>query len=201
MYGRQSYITSMAPWYVYFSGARAQECNRFAPRTHSSVQQPLPNGRQLMAISRSITRHAGPLGYQCYSFSLCRIHCIPLILVASRRLFGYGAGSLPNSFHQPTRSRSQGSRLHLQGYIRGWERLDNRSINEGPQFLPMPEYTGIVYSACGSWTNKYKSRRVTAGSVGFHVSSFMAQVEESVDHAVLDTSRRYQLAQASRDTT
>ena len=37
-----------------------------------------------------------------------------------------------------------------------WERLDNRGINEGPQFLSIPEFTGIVYSACGSWTNKYK---------------------------------------------
>lgn len=37
-----------------------------------------------------------------------------------------------------------------------WERLDNRGINEGPQFLSTPEFTGIVYSACGSWTNRYK---------------------------------------------
>lgn len=37
-----------------------------------------------------------------------------------------------------------------------WERLDNRGINEGPQFLATPQFTGIVYSACGSWTNKYK---------------------------------------------
>ena len=37
-----------------------------------------------------------------------------------------------------------------------WERLDNRGINEGPQFLSTPYFTGIVYSACGSWTNKYK---------------------------------------------
>lgn len=37
-----------------------------------------------------------------------------------------------------------------------WERLDNRGINEGPQFLSTPAFTGIVYSACGSWTNKYK---------------------------------------------
>lgn len=37
-----------------------------------------------------------------------------------------------------------------------WERLDNRGINEGPQFLHTPAFTGIVYSACGSWTNKYK---------------------------------------------
>jgi GH43 family beta-xylosidase len=38
----------------------------------------------------------------------------------------------------------------------GWERLDNRGINEGPQFLSILEFTGIIYSACGSWTNKYK---------------------------------------------
>jgi GH43 family beta-xylosidase len=37
-----------------------------------------------------------------------------------------------------------------------WERLDNRGINEGPQFLHTPDFIGIVYSACGSWTNKYK---------------------------------------------
>ena len=37
-----------------------------------------------------------------------------------------------------------------------WERLDNRGINEGPQFLSTPQFTGIVYSACGSWTSKYK---------------------------------------------
>lgn len=37
-----------------------------------------------------------------------------------------------------------------------WERLDNRGVNEGPQFLSTPAFTGIVYSACGSWTNKYK---------------------------------------------
>ena len=37
-----------------------------------------------------------------------------------------------------------------------WERLDNRGINEGPQFLSTAEFIGIVYSACGSWTNKYK---------------------------------------------
>ena len=38
----------------------------------------------------------------------------------------------------------------------GWERLGNRGINEGPQFLKTPGFRGIVYSACGSWTNKYK---------------------------------------------
>lgn len=37
-----------------------------------------------------------------------------------------------------------------------WERLDNRGINEGPQFLRTLDFTGIVYSASGSWTNKYK---------------------------------------------
>lgn len=37
-----------------------------------------------------------------------------------------------------------------------WERLDNRGVNEGPEFLSTAEFTGIVYSACGSWTNKYK---------------------------------------------
>jgi len=37
-----------------------------------------------------------------------------------------------------------------------WERLDNRGVNEGPEFLSTPEFTGIIYSANGSWTNKYK---------------------------------------------
>jgi GH43 family beta-xylosidase len=34
-----------------------------------------------------------------------------------------------------------------------WERLDNRGINEGPQFVGGQF---VVYSACGSWTNRYK---------------------------------------------
>lgn len=37
-----------------------------------------------------------------------------------------------------------------------WEIIDNHGINEGPQFLVTPNFIGIVYSACGSWTNKYK---------------------------------------------
>lgn len=37
-----------------------------------------------------------------------------------------------------------------------WEIIDGHGINEGPTFLLTPNFVGIVYSACGSWTNKYK---------------------------------------------
>lgn len=39
-----------------------------------------------------------------------------------------------------------------------WERLDGgrRGINEGPTWLSMPGFQGIVYSANGSWTRDYK---------------------------------------------
>lgn len=39
-----------------------------------------------------------------------------------------------------------------------WERPDNgrRGVNEGATWVSVPGFQGIVYSAHGSWTNKYK---------------------------------------------
>ncbi|KAL9107593.1 MAG: hypothetical protein Q9227_007496 [Pyrenula ochraceoflavens] len=49
-----------------------------------------------------------------------------------------------------------GSILTLSRPLLNWERLGNRGINEGPQFVSTPSFTGIVYSANGSWTRDYK---------------------------------------------
>ena len=106
MYGAPGLHNLNNTWCIYFSGAHPQESNRSHRThrtTHSSVQQPLPNRCQVMAISRSTTRHFRPLGYRCYSFLCAKFIALFLSWVASGRSSGYRAGSLPASFDQPHR--------------------------------------------------------------------------------------------------
>ena len=52
----------------------------------------------------------------------------------------------------------EGSAVCISRAELGWERADNNShgINEGPTFVDIPGFQGIVYSANGSWTSDYR---------------------------------------------
>ncbi|KAJ9610640.1 hypothetical protein H2200_005417 [Cladophialophora chaetospira] len=57
----------------------------------------------------------------------------------------------------PTVAR-EGSLVCISRAELGWERADNgtHGVNEGPTFVDIPGFQGIVYSANGSWTSDYR---------------------------------------------
>ena len=142
-------------WYIYVSGAHPQEGNR-SHRTlvlRSANADPMESGSwQFLGPLRGMPNHWAIDAtvftlnnglYCCYSGWPLKDHSDTEQDLFLIRLITPEEADLSTlvCISKPTLD---------------WERLDSRGINEGPQFLSTPEFTGIVYSACGSWTNKYK---------------------------------------------
>lgn len=144
-------------WYVYFAGERAGQGNA-SHRTlvlrsshadpmvaaHWEFLGPLKGVPDHWAIDATILNIRDEL-YCCYSgWPINDSSDTEQVLFLTKLLSPHEA--------------ELGSEVVISKPELPWERVDDgrRGVNEGPSWLSLPSWKGIVYSANGSWTKDYR---------------------------------------------